>query len=36
MDFLRMRFETVQADSWPELAEKLARLGHWEFEDYSP
>jgi hypothetical protein len=21
-------------DEWPEVAEKIARLGHWEFEDY--
>lgn len=23
------------ADTWGEIAEKLARLGHWEFEDYN-
>ena len=23
-----------EADSWDELADKLSRLGHWEFEDY--
>jgi hypothetical protein len=31
---LRQRFESVDGASWDELAQKLARIGHWEFEDY--
>jgi hypothetical protein len=23
-----------EGNSWQEVAEKLSRLGHWEFEDY--
>lgn len=23
-------------NDWPEIARKLARIGHWEFEDYRP
>lgn len=33
-EFLRRRFEEPEADTWPELASKLARIGLWEFEDY--
>lgn len=39
-DFLRIRsvitrlVERVAGDSWDEVAEKLARIGYWEFEDY--
>lgn len=29
-------FERETAENWPRLGEKLARLGHWEFEDYRP
>lgn len=32
--WLARRVESVQADSWREVAERLGRLGHWEFEDY--
>jgi hypothetical protein len=32
--FLRARFEELSAETWPELAEKLGRIGSWEFEDY--
>lgn len=28
--------EQMEAPTWPELAQKLARIGHWEFEDYKP
>jgi hypothetical protein len=24
----------VQCQTWPEIGERLGRLGHWEFEDY--
>ena len=33
-DYLRRRFEEADAADWPTLAEKLGRLGRWEFEDY--
>jgi len=26
----------IEAETWEEIANKLARLGHWEFEDYRP
>ncbi|WP_427887941.1 Imm8 family immunity protein [Kribbella sp. GL6] len=32
--FLLRRFEELEAPTYDELAEKLARLGLWEFEDY--
>jgi Immunity protein 8 len=25
---------TCQGETWKEISDKLARLGHWEFEDY--
>lgn len=34
--FLAEQVSNLEAPTWPELAEKLARLGHWEFEDYQP
>lgn len=34
--FLRSRFEACEAADWPALAEKLGRIGYWEFEDYRP
>lgn len=33
-EFLRRRVEDLIAPSWGELAEKIGRLGYWEFEDY--
>jgi hypothetical protein len=35
-EFVRKRVETCEGASWPEVAEKLSRLAHWEFEDYTP
>ena len=32
--FLRRQVESVEAADWPTLGAKLARIGHWEFEDY--
>lgn len=32
--WLAKRVESVQADTWTEIGERLARLGYWEFEDY--
>ena len=31
--WLAQRVESVQADEWSEIGERLARLGYWEFED---
>lgn len=35
-DFLRRRVESVEGADWSSIAERLGRLGYWEFEDYSP
>lgn len=32
--FLTRRIESASGDTWQEVAEKVARLGRWEFEDY--
>lgn len=34
-DFLRRRVEQLMAPTRSELAEKVARLGYWEFEDHT-
>jgi hypothetical protein len=31
---VRDRLRRIDADSWQDLAEKIGRLGFWEFEDY--
>ena len=33
--YLTRRVEQATGETWEEVAEKLARLGQWEFEDYS-
>jgi hypothetical protein len=33
--FLTRRVENVSGETWNEVAHKVARLGLWEFEDYS-
>jgi hypothetical protein len=33
--FLTRRVENLTGETWREVAEKVARLGLWEFEDYS-
>ncbi|CAA9373330.1 MAG: hypothetical protein AVDCRST_MAG75-283 [uncultured Propionibacteriaceae bacterium] len=30
------RLRRVAGDNWTEVASKVGRLGHWEFEDYEP
>ena len=35
-DWLSKRVEEVSGETWQEIAERLARVGHWEFEDYQP
>jgi hypothetical protein len=32
--FLRRQVERLDADSWSDLAQKIGRIGFWEFEDY--
>jgi hypothetical protein len=32
--FLRHLISLIEAPTWPEVATKISRLGHWEFEDY--
>lgn len=32
--WLARRVESVHADTWTQIGERLGRLGHWEFEDY--
>jgi hypothetical protein len=34
--WLQQRVSAVEAAAWPEVAQHLGRLGHWEFEDYRP
>ena|ERR1022692_1368085 len=34
--FLVVQVRQLEAGTWTELAEKLARIAHWEFEDYRP
>ncbi len=34
--WLAKRVQSVQADTWGEMGERLGRLGYWEFEDYRP
>jgi hypothetical protein len=35
-DFLRRRIEQIEGATWTEVAQKVGRLGFWEFEDYQP
>ena len=34
--FVRDYCASCEGDTWQEVAEKVARIGHWEFEDYKP
>ncbi len=34
-DFLEQRVRAASGDTWQQVAEKISRLGFWEFEDYS-
>lgn len=33
--FLQDRLRRLDGDTWQQLAEKIGRIGYWEFEDYS-
>jgi hypothetical protein len=35
-DFLTRQVEQLEGSTWDELAEKIARIGRWEFADYTP
>jgi hypothetical protein len=35
-EFIRDRLRRLEAPTWNELAQKIGRLGLWEFEDYRP
>ena len=32
---VRHLIETCTGNNWDEVAEKVSRIGHWEFEDYN-
>jgi hypothetical protein len=34
--YVTKRVSACDGETWEEVASKLSRLGHWEFEDYSP
>ena len=34
--FLMRYAQACTGETWAEAASKLSRLGHWEFEDYTP
>lgn len=34
--FVERRVQQCEGRTWREVAEQLARLGYWEFEDYRP
>lgn len=36
MDFLRREVAAVETPDWATLAQRLTRLGSWEFEDHRP
>lgn len=33
-NYLKRRVEACRGTSWDEVAQQVARLGYWEFEDY--
>ncbi len=33
--FINDRLRRLDGDTWPQLANKIARIGFWEFEDYT-
>jgi hypothetical protein len=35
-NFLEKRIAACEANNWPELAAKVGRIGHWEFDNYKP
>ena len=35
-DWLHAAVHACSGSSWEEVGPKVARIGHWEFEDYDP
>jgi hypothetical protein len=35
-EFIESYCNSCRGQSWEEVAVKVARIGHWEFEDYRP
>lgn len=35
-EFLRHRIGQIEGATWSEVAQKVGKLGAWEFEDYQP
>jgi hypothetical protein len=33
---IRNKIESIEGNSWDEIASKISRIAHWEFEDYKP
>jgi hypothetical protein len=33
--YFERRVSRCEGKDWPEVAQKVSRIGHWEFEDYS-
>ncbi len=36
MERIRSYVQNCQGENWNEIAQKVGRLAHWEFEDYRP
>ena len=36
VEYVRKYVASCSGDTWDEVAGKVSRLGHWEFEDYVP
>jgi Immunity protein 8 len=34
--YLRRQVELIDESTWRDVAERMSRIGHWEFEDYKP
>jgi Immunity protein 8 len=35
-EYLRRSIERIEGATWVDVAERVGRIGHWEFEDYVP
>ena len=35
-NYLRKYIEGIEQPTWEQIAERVGRIGHWEFEDYVP
>lgn len=34
--FLKRQIESIQGPTWHAIAERISRIGYWEFENYKP